>query len=632
MTRNKNITMLKNTILFGLILFQNAGCCDAFQLLQTTRIHTIDGAFGKSQRVRSNSLSRNNRFGLHAEKEKGSLSARTSQTKEQFEWLKQTTTTLLDEELFPLGHLENGKWHELQSMMIAWLKLISSCSSSKVIPFNVEDSSEYPAVMIEKLLKRIIDEYSVGNDDVQISSRLYNIAIEGWAETASTRNAKLPLLAAQRATDIVHQMQSSFEDDPTCIVKPNHFSFFTALNAWTKACSALHSHGQTNACAEASEKAAIMLEWMEELAKSDRNEGARPSAMAYSLVMDSFVKSGNFVSPGELLRHMQRETVKPNTFCFNMVINGYTKSGLVKEAEVILKELEDEYMKGGDVSPDVFSYTMIINAWANSKRGTHGALMAEAILMRMESMAENTKNHDIRPNSVTYNSVLSAWCKSGSHEAAEKATCVFDHMEFQHLSGNPNAAPDRKSFNTLIHTLTKAGNAKSLILAEKILDRMEAYETQGVKNLAPNLFSYNTIIEGWGKVKGENVLNAWKVLEKLLLAQKHREDLEPDRYSFNNIIFALSKSGQKDAELRIENLLRYMEREFQSGRISVSPDIFAYSSAIHTWARSGKKSAGARAEEILNELEHRYNDGEEHLKPTTGMICYRKCCTITFHL
>ena len=621
------MTMMKNSFLFGLILSQYVVCCNAFQLLQT-RTLTFDRVFGESRRNRSTSLTRGKKIGPHAENEKGLKAAQTSgngneysQTQEHYEWLKRSTITLLDEEMFPLGSLEKGKWHELQSMMMAWLNLISSCAASNIVPYNAEESSYYPATMIEKLLKRIIDEVSAGNKDVQISNRLYNIAVEGWAETASTRNDKLPLLAAQRATDIVHQMQVSFENDSEDIVKPNHFSFFTALNAWTKACSVLCFLGETDACVEASEKGAIMLEWMEEVARSDRNEGARPSAMAYSLVMDSFVKSGNFDSPEKILRHMQSENIKPNTFCFNMVINAYTKSGLIKEAEGILKELEDDFMEGGDIAPDVFSYTMIVNAWANCKRGTHSAIMAENILMRMESMAEKTKNEQIRPNSVTYNAVLAAWCKSGSNEAAEKATHIFDRMEFQHLSGNPKAAPDRRSFNTLIHTLTKTGKSKFLTLAEKVLDRMEAYEAQGDKNLAPNLFSYNVIIEGWGKVKGKNCLNGQRVLRKLLLAQKNRDDLEPDSYSFNNIIFALSKSGQKGAELQIESLLRFMEREYESGRISVSPDIFAYSSAIHAWSRSGQKSAGARAVDILNELELRYNNGEEHLKPTTGMKC-----------
>jgi hypothetical protein len=128
-------------------------------------------------------------------------------------------------------------------------------------------------------------------------------------------------------------------------------------------------------------------------------------------------------------------------------------------------------------------------------------------------------------------------------------------------------------------------------------------------------------------------LKAYRILQKLLIARKKQErrksvgkmnidhpTISPNTFSFNNVIFALSKSGLKQSALLIEEILLFMEKEHDERcNTEVRPDVYSYSSAIAAWARSGQCDAGSRAEALLLKMEERYaNYGEKALKPNVG--------------
>tara|TARA_B110000114_G_C14858650_1_gene303814 strand:+ start:82 stop:420 length:339 start_codon:yes stop_codon:yes gene_type:complete len=83
---------------------------------------------------------------------------------------------------------------------------------------------------------------------------------------------------------------------------------------------------------------------------------------------------------------------------------------------------------------------------------------------------------------------------------------------------------------------------------------------------------------------GDGAFNAYTVLQKLLLAEKGGRGIRPDSFSFNNVIFALSRSRMESSAIRAEELLLYMENEYARGNTMLRPDIFGYSAAIHAWA------------------------------------------------
>lgn len=547
-------------------------------------------------------------------------SVRVQQLDDRYLWLRKATSNLLDTNIYPHGSLVKGKWHELNSMLVAWSKWMEECSSLS----SHQDRTQIPLLM-ETILKRIIDERFAGNLDVVVTKHIYNLVLDSWLQSIapygnSTVDGAISVSAAQRALEIVKHMQSRSEAEKDAAIRPNLYSMITVLKMWTRA-SALttippSASNKLVLSHVASRRAHQTIQYMEYLDRSGRNVDTKPNVLAYSLVMDAFAKSGEKDAGSKaesLLRHAQSIGVEPNLFCYNMLIHAYCRQGrrggAVDHAERILNEIEEKYEKTGDDSlrPDVVTYTSVISAWANSNRRGYAAKQAEDILNRMKESSP--------PNTVTYNAVLKAWCRSGEKNAAKRAIEIFKRMELEHSNGNLMVQPDRITFNTLIHVLSKSGKSEDMNHAEIILSQMKS---QGLK---PNVFTYNTIIEGWSKVKdSDGSFKAHKMLKKMLDAEKEDKSIYVKTVSVNHVIFSFSRSGLKSSALRAEELIRFMEREYQNGNKNLKPDVFGYSAAIHAWANSGDEDAGERAEALLHEMEKRYASGESELKPNTGKL------------
>ena len=506
-------------------------------------------------------------------------------------YLEGVTQKLLEE---PAGSLTMGKWHEIVSMMTAWSKKKTTTATHNT------------PVILETLLKRLIDEREAGNTNVHISTDVYNMAITAWADMARTVVSKddtffrnfnqdtttnIYRAAAERAQDIVKHMHSFHELDPHLYAKPDTTSFHRVLGAWTKATTSYARFGQKPLSLEAASSAKEFLSWV-----TYKHPEYAKDVMAYSLVMNAYAQSrAKDAGPKaeSLLREFIQNGGKPNTFAYNIVINAYTQqqqqqqqqqqrkgSFAVDNVERLLNEMET--LGDPDVLPDVVSYTSVVSAWANSNRKTFGAKRAQSILEQM------TKKMNVQPNTVTYNAVLKAWLRSGNSKAPEKAHAIVAEMETLHQKGVSQVKPNLITYNTHIHILSKTGNTHDAERAEQILLDMERGAAEGKQDFSPNLFSYNTVIQAWSKAS--NSERTFAILNRLLSNQK----ISPDAFSFNSVVFAISKSKLPNAATRAQEVLNYMEKVSLSGdeRFSkVSPDVYGYSSVINAWSKSGRHDA-----------------------------------------
>jgi hypothetical protein len=76
------------------------------------------------------------------------------------------------------------------------------------------------------------------------------------------------------------------------------------------------------------------------------------------------------------------------------------------------------------------------------------------------------------------------------------------------------------------------------------------------------------VIDAWLKSSESNAaMRAAEVLRKLV----KRDNVDPDTFSFNQVLSALSRSSIKGATRMAEELLVYMEDAYQSGASQPSP-------------------------------------------------------------
>jgi predicted nucleic acid-binding protein len=486
-------------------------------------------------------------------------------------WLQRTTTTLL--ETTP-GSLVKGKWHELVSMMTAWSRRL--------------DEDQSAPLVLEQLLKRVIDEQRAGNRECSPTTDLYNYVIDAWAAATSEHGRA----ASRRARQILHLLQRTHDVEQDPERRPNAHSFLTVLKAAAK-----------------TEKAPVAretLRWMEQLYSSGRNPDAKPTMSAYVAVLDAFANSdmedaGNGAE--EVLKQMNATGLVPSTLCYNIAIKAWMKSQRGRQsaehAERILEEMQ---------SPaDVVTYSSVIHTWAISGMNAHAAERAEQILLKIEN------DKSVVPNIVVYNACLNAWCKSRSPLVVNRTEALLRRME-----ASTHVTPDLVSYNTYLHALAMMGKEPAMAQrADDTLCRLEERFDTGEIDFSPNVFSYNLVIEGWVRSRDANAATrACDVLRKLV----KRDGVEPDAISFNQVLNALSRSSLPGAAQKAENLLHYMDESYKSGVYNCKVDIVGYTSVISAWSRSGQTGGAERAEHILNLMEQRYLAGEDDIKP--NIIAY----------
>jgi len=73
------------------------------------------------------------------------------------DWLEHATEKILDEQVYPKGKLLEEDVESIAGLMAAWARR----------------KSVHAALMVEKLLKRVIDDLRSGNTDIHVNTRMY---------------------------------------------------------------------------------------------------------------------------------------------------------------------------------------------------------------------------------------------------------------------------------------------------------------------------------------------------------------------------------------------------------------------------------------------------------------------------
>ena len=513
-------------------------------------------------------------------------------------WLESATDKVLDLSNMPLGSLTEDDVTSLAGLMIAWSRRMS-----------VEG-----AMVVERLLKRIIDDMRAGNRNVHVSTKLYTITIEAWGK--SNEDA-----GAERAQNIHDTMIETFEETKNQRIKPTTKSYNALILAWTK--------NKTPLAMKAAEEALRQM-----LTGSNTTEAVQPDAVTCAIMLDMYArkKCDDSVTKSEaLIRYMNSVNVKKTNFVYSALQEVYLRSGRKDAAKstmsVLNKMLHEQAVGGCNIRPNIANFNNVLCAYSRIP-SKDSALRAIEMLKRIEASTEDG-GYGVDPDRLSYflTILTCSRCRNRSL-GAKLAEPILVRMEERSIAEAKrreqlcSAAPplvtlDIECFNVVLTAISKSRDSGAADRIFSIISRMEEYADNGQEQLRPTTRTMNTALNGLAVAETENAVQiAERTLDRMFrLHDSGVPNIKPNEFSFSAVLRCYQRLRTPEAAERCNDMLSRMEELYEKGILDVPPDTFHYTIACSTWSMSRSKKAPEKCIELLCRMKEKDKEGRPGVKP-----------------
>ncbi|CAB9500434.1 Pentatricopeptide repeat-containing protein [Seminavis robusta] len=588
--------------------------------------------------------------------------------KQEMEWMIETTSKVLG--LDVLG--DPSRLQVVSNTTAATLmsKDLTRRAYKLMRAWAKRDSDQAPHV-VELIMKRLISEFAMGNPNVYITTKTYNLLLDAWSNSSDKG-------APERSETILGEMENQC-DNGNGKVRPNARSYNHVMscyaNHWKGRCHSkvrdifdrmmnrnhqaeeahegddddtdsttisdvqpnrksynllLYAIACSNSLADAGEQAEAVLRMMQrQHAASVYDEEntlmmVGPDVHSYNLVLRAWSKTrrqGRDDTEHYWKQKMQQifqellddKDILPNTDTFNHMLAAHLKSATpnsLQQFDATLKQMEESYAAGNDLAkPDRVTVNTVVVAYAKSGL-KHGLDRALVISDRMETQ------YNIQPDTFGNNILIDCWNKCGRTDAAEFAISTLDKMERNYRDGQLEQKPDTVTFCTVIDCIAKSGDDESGEKADMVLERMrDLHKTCGGD--PANNSVYNSAINAWAASdKSRQAMN--RALELLAEMEKMHSVDEfvpaPTTVSYNSVMKVLGRGGNKGARLCAEILAKLEQNELEETS-DVIADAFTYTACITAFARSDLRDKAERAYMVLQRMLAAYEAGNQRARP-----------------
>ena len=521
--------------------------------------------------------------------------------------LEEATNRILDADDVPLGSLTEDDVDSIFVLMIAWSRR----------------SSFESAVIVDRLLKRIVDDMRAGNPVVQVTTRMYQISIEAWGKSNSKGGA-------DRAQQIHDAMIQAYLQTNNTNIQPDTKSFNAVFLAWLKSkdpsaakkgealLQNMLTDWNTSKCQPnvvtfnailelyAKEDSKDAMRKAEKIFNSMESLGVQKNAYIYGALQNLYSRSKDAGGPSKAMALLQEmidqdkggdNAVRPNVVNYNAVLRAYSRSsdkGSAKQAVEMLGKMEQPVSEGGyDVSPDKISYAMTIVACSRCPDRLYGAKFAVDILERMEEKAKIEE------------------------ERRRKLSAVSP----------PAVSVDLKCFNTVVTAISRTNHPRSVDRILQILSRMEEdyANAEGREDLRPNTRSWNAALNALARMKSkEAALRAESIMETMFeLHNNGTHPCKPDHYSYAALLTAYQKLQTPEAARRAQDILHHMEELYYANILDEPPHVIHYTIVCNAWAKSNSSDSSRRCLELLSHMHKIDREGRFNVKP--NLMTYNTC-------
>ena len=319
----------------------------------------------------------------------------------------------------------------------------------------------------QKLLDRMEDLYSTGeNFSVRPNVITYTSVVSAYARTSTVEGAV-------NANDLLVRMKRLYNESKEEDVKPNVVTYFAVIDGWARSTSP-----HAGVCAEK-----LLLELENLYREGDKT--MQPDVRIYARVIAAHVKCGqmvNFDSAEKIINRMElyaesgiesHATAKPNVVIYNTLISEYARKRYSKRALKVLNQM-DRYnsavkTESDKVPADENTLNGIIYALSTGT-ATGNARKALKILERLEN-SHVDESWDVKPSTRSYNMVINACANSfkGSEKERLEAFSIAMNV-YAKLMTSHHASVDRFTFISLFKACGKLLPTKSELRRKHVMD------------------------------------------------------------------------------------------------------------------------------------------------------------------
>lgn len=513
-------------------------------------------------------------------------------------WLEDATDKVLNLSNFPLGSLAEADVVSFTGLMVEWSRR----------------RSLEGAMIVERLLKRIVDDMRAGNEDVQVTTRMYIIAIDAWGKSDE-------VAGAERAQSIHDAMIQTYEQTKNSLIKPTSKSYNTLILAWAKS--------ENPSALQAAEKTLRSM-----LTGSDATGNIRPDAATFSAMLGLYARNNSETSIAKaetLVRSMSGLQIRPNRHVYSALQEVYLRSGrkdAPKRTLSVLKMMMHEYSTGNIIArPNVSNFNNVLCAYSRTP-SKNSALRAVEMLNQIE-MPKEEGGYDVNPDRLSYFLAILTCSRCPNHSFGanlaekllrrieERSKAEAKRREELSIAAPPLISIDIECFNVVLTALSKSRDSDAVDRIFSIISRMEEYADGGQEHLRPSTRTLNTALNALSQRKhNKAVRRAEETLDRMF--QLHKSgvpNIKPDTFSYSAILKCYQRLGTPDAAQKGSDILSGMEELYERKILDSPPDTFHYTIVCSTWSISRAKNAPDECVRILSRMKEKDKEGWPNVKP-----------------
>ena len=340
-----------------------------------------------------------------------------------------------------------------------------------------------------------------------------------------------PMVAAEKAEATLRDLL------PTLGIQPNIQIFSNCLSCWAKA-----SNPKTNVPVQ---RATALFDEISSV------HGMKPDIVAYTALMNVLGRHGNGMQVQNLLDELWE-----------------TYQTAVQSGDPNAKNFK----------PTAQSLTTVLHAWSASDPE-----QTEALLQRM------SQDYDVVPNVYSYSVVLKAWARHASSDrypnAPDRALAILEFME-----DSDHVTPNVISYSSVIQAFAEQGRAKE---AEGLLNKMLKRLEKDGHAPKPDMYTFSAVLFAWSKSNAPHAANrAEAILVQMLELYLSGElDQPPNVYCYTNVLACIAQSRQAGSSQRALGILRSIQKnqsKHKGSRNTAAPNLFSYNTVINAFANEMK--------------------------------------------